>query len=47
MSKTNMERIKNTSYNLLDLEITKTSYWPDVAQHPITNSGFYHWRDEN
>ena len=47
MSKTNMERIKNTSYNLLDLEITKTSCWPDVAQHPFTNSGFYHWRDEN
>ena len=46
MSKTNLERIKDIAKNLLDLDITKTSYWPGIAQHPFTNSGTYHWRDE-
>jgi len=43
---TNMERVRDTTMRLLDMPITKTSCWPEVAQHPFTNTGFYHWRDE-
>lgn len=44
---TNMEKIKSTAKFLLSLEITKTTCWPMIAQHPFTNSGTYYWQDEN
>lgn len=46
-TETNMERIKTTSKWLLDMDITKTEFWPMIAQHPFTNSGSFFWRDEN
>ena len=43
---TNMERIKDISKRLLGMDITKTEFWPMIAQHPFTNSGSFYWRNE-
>ena len=27
--------------------MTKTDYWPEIAQHPFTSSGLFFWKNKN
>ncbi len=47
MTKTDLVKIKGISMRLLDMDIPKTNYWPLVAQHPFTNTGYFCWQSEN
>ena len=47
MTTTNLPKIKDISKRMVEMKITKTNYWPEIAQHPFTSSGLFFWKSEN
>ena len=47
MTTTNLPKIKDISKRMVEMKITKTNYWPEIAQHPFTSSGLFFWESEN